>query len=129
MNSEVDIIYLVDSFGALYSEQVRYLMEKYLRYAQPYGKTVGMHAHNNQQLAFANTIEALDLAGKRLDQVLSVFFSVAGADSNPKRQELQRAFSPKLADYSSEIYGNKALFARIEDNTDVIRTRVIALGA
>jgi peptidyl-dipeptidase Dcp len=65
--------------------------------------------------SFANTIEALEVAGKRLDQVLSVFFSVAGADSNPKRQELQRAFSPKLAAYSSEIYGNKALFARIED--------------
>ncbi len=63
---------------------------------------------------FANTIEALEVAGKSLDNVLSVFFSVAGADSNEKRQELQRVFSPKLAAYSSEIYGNKALFARIE---------------
>ncbi len=64
--------------------------------------------------SFANTIEALEVAGKKLDQVLSVFYSVAGADSNDKRQELQRSFSPKLATYSSEIYGNKALFARIE---------------
>lgn len=62
---------------------------------------------------FANTIEALEAAGKRLDNVLGVFFSVAGADSNPKRQELQRTFSPKLAAYTSEVYGNKALFGRI----------------
>ncbi|SLN39881.1 Peptidyl-dipeptidase dcp [Roseovarius albus] len=64
--------------------------------------------------AFENTIEALEVAGKQLEKVLSVFFSVAGADSNPKRQELQREFSPKLAAYSSDIYGDKALFSRIE---------------
>jgi 4-hydroxy 2-oxovalerate aldolase len=65
--SEVDVIYLVDSFGALYSEQVRYLIEKYLRYAQPSGKTVAMHAHNNQQLAYANTIEAIILGANMFD--------------------------------------------------------------
>ena len=64
--------------------------------------------------SFANTIEALELAGKQLDKVLSVFFTVAGADTNSKRQELQRAFSPKLAAYSSEVYSNKALYQRIE---------------
>lgn len=63
---------------------------------------------------FANTIEALEASGKALDKVLSVFFSLAGADSNPKRLELQREFSPKLAAYSSSIYGNKALFNRIK---------------
>src|SRR6056297_1029952 len=62
----------------------------------------------------ANTIEALEASGDALDKVLSVFFTVAGADSNPRRQELQRAFGPKLAAYSSELYGNKALFARVE---------------
>ena len=63
---------------------------------------------------FANTIEALEASGDALDKVLSVFFTVAGADSNPRRQELQRAFGPKLAAYSSELYGNKVLFARVE---------------
>ncbi|MFC1907935.1 aldolase catalytic domain-containing protein [Chloroflexota bacterium] len=58
-NSEVGTIYIVDSFGALYSEQTQFLLDKYLGYAKPYGKQVGMHAHNNQQLAFANSIEAI----------------------------------------------------------------------
>jgi 4-hydroxy 2-oxovalerate aldolase len=65
--SEVNTIYLVDSFGSLYSEQIQYLMGKYLRYANSTGKQVGIHAHNNQQLAFANTIEALILGANILD--------------------------------------------------------------
>ncbi|WP_397544540.1 M3 family metallopeptidase [Roseovarius salis] len=63
---------------------------------------------------FANTVEALERAGKSLDRVLSVFFTLAGADSNPERQRLQRAFSPRLAAFASEIHANKALFRRIE---------------
>ncbi|KRS12534.1 peptidase M3 [Roseovarius atlanticus] len=70
-------------------------------------------ADNPEPPTFANTVEALEVAGERLDKVLSVFFTVAGADSNDRRQELQREFSPKLAAYSSEIYGNKVLFQRI----------------
>jgi len=50
---------VVDSFGALYAEQVEILVKKYLKYASATGKRVGIHAHNNQQLAFANTIEAI----------------------------------------------------------------------
>ena len=56
--SEVGTIYLVDSYGSLYPEQIRRLADKYLKVAEKYGKKVGIHAHNNQQLAFANTIEA-----------------------------------------------------------------------
>ena len=62
---------------------------------------------------FANTIEALEAAGTDLDKVLGVFFTVAGADSNPVREDLQRAFSPKLAAHFSDISSNKALFARV----------------
>ncbi len=66
-NSEVDTLYIVDSFGALYSEQIHLLLEKYMRYAEPAGKKVGMHTHNNQQLAFANTIEAIIKGADMLD--------------------------------------------------------------
>jgi 4-hydroxy 2-oxovalerate aldolase len=66
-NSEVGTFYIVDSFGALYSEQTQFLLEKYLSYAKSSGKQVGMHAHNNQQLAFANTIEAIVKGANMLD--------------------------------------------------------------
>ncbi|MCD7803411.1 MAG: aldolase catalytic domain-containing protein [Clostridiales bacterium] len=58
--SSVDVIYLVDSFGSFYPEQIRRLTDQYMEVADKYGKKVGIHAHNNQQLAFANTIEAMN---------------------------------------------------------------------
>ncbi len=57
--SEAQGIYLVESFGALYSEQVQYLTNKYLDFARPHGMEVGIHTHNNQQLAYANTVQAV----------------------------------------------------------------------
>ncbi|GGG80747.1 peptidyl-dipeptidase Dcp [Salipiger pallidus] len=71
-------------------------------------------ANNPEAPSFANTIEAMEGAGRDLDKVLSVFFTVAGSDSNDARQALQRDFSPKLSAHSSKISGNKVLFARID---------------
>lgn len=66
--SDVPTVYLVDSFGFLYSEQIQYLARKYIE-ALP-GKQIGVHTHNNQQLAFANTIEAIIAGVNRLDATL-----------------------------------------------------------
>jgi len=51
------IIYIVDSFGSLYQESTEFLIKKAKNILKT--KEVGMHAHNNQQLAFGNTIEAI----------------------------------------------------------------------
>jgi len=69
--SEIGTIYLVDSYGSLYPEQIRRLADKYLKVAEKYGKKVGIHAHNNQQLAFANTIEACTVGVSYLDATMS----------------------------------------------------------
>jgi len=69
--SEADCIYLVDSFGALYSEQIRALTRKYLQVAEQTGKKIGIHTHNNQQLAYANTIEALVMGASYLDATMA----------------------------------------------------------
>ena len=71
-------------------------------------------ANNPQIPSFANTIEALAATGKALHQVLSVFYTLSGVDSNAAREALMREFSPKLSAHSSEIYANKALFGRID---------------
>ncbi len=69
--SSVDVIYLVDSYGSLYPEQIRDFSFKYQKIAQKYGKAVGIHAHNNQQLAFANTIEACAYGVSYLDATMA----------------------------------------------------------
>lgn len=69
--SPADGIYIVDSYGSLYMEQIEELADRYLNMAEKYNKFVGIHAHNNQQLAFANTIAALTYGVSYLDATVS----------------------------------------------------------
>lgn len=69
--SGVDILYLVDSFGTLYSEQIRALMHKFQKFAKAGGQQLGIHTHNNCQLAYANTIEAILCGANYLDASLA----------------------------------------------------------
>lgn len=69
--SPVTALYLVDSFGAFYSEQIRDLILTYLEAFEGTGKEVGIHAHNNQQLAYANTLEGLIVGANRLDATIN----------------------------------------------------------
>ena len=55
--SKANVIYIVDSFGALYQETTEFLIKKAKSIIKT--KEIGIHAHNNQQLAFSNTIEAI----------------------------------------------------------------------
>ncbi|MFB3905867.1 MAG: aldolase catalytic domain-containing protein [Acidobacteriota bacterium] len=55
--TSIPTVYVVDSYGAMYCEDVTFLVKKY-REALP-GKTIGIHTHNNRQLAFGNTIQAI----------------------------------------------------------------------
>lgn len=68
--SSVNVIYLVDSYGSLYPLQMRQLAQRYLEAAETYGKQIGIHAHNNQQLAFANTTECAMMGVSYLDATM-----------------------------------------------------------
>ena len=61
---------IVDSFGYLYREQIDMLYSKYATAMEQSGKEIGIHAHNNMQLAFANTIEAIILGANRADATM-----------------------------------------------------------
>ena len=69
-HSPVDGIYIVDSYGNLVPEQIGRLAELYLEYGEKYNKFIGIHAHNNMQLAFANTIEAVAHGVSYLDATM-----------------------------------------------------------
>lgn len=71
-----DMVYLVDSFGYFYSEQIHYLADKYLTRLN--GKPVGIHCHDNRNLAFANTIEGIIKGINRLDATIFGIGRAAG---------------------------------------------------
>ena len=58
VHSEAEAVYVVDSFGSLYSEQIHALCDMFMECFKGTKIEVGIHAHNNRQLAFSNTIEA-----------------------------------------------------------------------
>lgn len=70
--------YIVDSYGALYPQQVARVVDVFREAAEKYGKKVGIHAHNNQQLAFANTIEAVRCGADWLDATYATMGRGAG---------------------------------------------------
>jgi len=73
---KADVVYIVDSFGALYQETVEYLVKKAKSIIR--SKEIGIHAHNNQQLAFGNTIEAIIHNANYLDATVYGIGRAAG---------------------------------------------------
>ncbi len=70
---------------------------------------------DNPQLAdFANTIDAMELAGSDLRRLQALFWHRSGTDSTPVIQELERDIGPELAKHQSAIFMNERLFARID---------------
>lgn len=63
--SKVPIFYLVDSFGSMYCEQIEKLIKKYQEFLPD--KIIGMHMHNNMQLAFSNTVTGIINNSNMLD--------------------------------------------------------------
>ena len=74
----VDVIYLVDSFGSLYPENACQLAQIYIDAVENTDKRIGFHAHNNQSLAFANTIETLSFGVSYLDATVQSLGRGAG---------------------------------------------------
>ena len=68
--SPCSTVVVVNSFGSMYGEQIAGLVERYKKALDGTGKEVGIHAHNNQELAFANTIEAIIHGANRIDATM-----------------------------------------------------------
>ncbi|MFH0947579.1 MAG: aldolase catalytic domain-containing protein [Elusimicrobiota bacterium] len=68
--------YIVDSFGALYSEDIDFFVDKFKKYLK--NKEVGVHCHNHQQLGFANTIAGIIRGANYLDGTLYGLGRAAG---------------------------------------------------
>jgi 4-hydroxy 2-oxovalerate aldolase len=76
--SNVDAVYIVDSYGSLYPEQMRNLTKKYVAMGEEYNKIIGIHAHDNMKMAYANTVEAMINGASMLDATVSCMGRGAG---------------------------------------------------
>ena len=120
-SAELDYLYLVDSFGAFYSEQVTYYLKLYKKHAPD--KELGFHAHNNQQLAFSNPQQAIIDGVNLLDATINGIGRGAGNcnlelllnflknpkfDVRPIYRVIQEHFVPLRAEIEwgfNDIYG------------------------
>ncbi|MEN8162523.1 MAG: M3 family metallopeptidase [Acidobacteriota bacterium] len=82
-----------------------------------------MQAHNAEVQAivnqaeeptFENTLEALDLAGRSLDNVRLIFLNINAANTTEGIQALAKEINPKLAGHRDDILMNEGLFARVK---------------
>lgn len=71
-------------------------------------------ANNPAAPTFDNTIVAMEKSGALLNRASSVFYNLAGSNSNPALSKIQGEMAPKMAAHSDNINLNPALFARIE---------------
>lgn len=95
--SSVDVIYIVDSYGSIYPEEMARICDLYGEYAAKYNKKLGIHAHDNQKLAFANTIECV---GDNVDYLDATYLSM-GRGAGNCAMELLLGFlkNPKYNEY------------------------------
>jgi len=89
---KAQVVYIVDSFGSLYQETTEFLIKKAKNILK--SKEVGMHAHNNQQLAFSNTIEAIIHDANYVD--CSIYGLGRGAGNCPTELMLGFLKNPKF---------------------------------
>ncbi len=81
-------------------------------------KEVEAIANNPEPATFDNTIVALERSGRTLERVDLIFGNLAGANTNPKIQEVEAAVAPKQAAHNDTIFLNGKLFARIQSLFD-----------
>ncbi len=95
--SPVDVIYIVDSYGSIYPEAMARICDIYGEYAAKYNKKLGIHAHDNQKLAFANTIECV---GDGVDYLDATYLAM-GRGAGNCAMELLLGFlkNPKYNEY------------------------------
>lgn len=83
--SPVDIIYIVDSYGSIYPEEMARVCDLFGNFAAKYNKKLGIHAHDNQKLAFANTIECV---GDGVDYLDATYLSMGRGAGNCAMENL-----------------------------------------
>ncbi len=69
---------------------------------------------NDEAPSFANTIEALEATGRRLNRITSLLFNLDECHTNDELSEIVMTITPELTRFDNQIWMNEALFARVK---------------
>lgn len=83
-NIPVSVIYVADSFGSLMPNETFNLITEF---KEKTGKDIGFHAHNNIQMAFSNSLSAIEAGAKYID--VTILGMGRGAGNLPTELFLQ----------------------------------------
>jgi peptidyl-dipeptidase Dcp len=64
--------------------------------------------------SFANTIEAMEVTGERLNIIRGIFFNLNSAETNDEMQQIAQEVAPMLSEFGNDISLNEDLFARVK---------------
>jgi len=70
-------------------------------------------ANSADEPTFDNTIVALEKAGRDLTRVSTIFYNLAGANTDPVIDETEKEIAPKMSAHSDSIYLNAKLYSRV----------------
>ena len=65
-------------------------------------------------VSFDNTVAAFDRAGRTLDRVAPVFYSLTASATSPALQAVQRALAAPMAAHDSAVHTDRAVYARLQ---------------
>ncbi len=71
-------------------------------------------ANNTNSPTFENTVASLDLCGPTYGRVGMLFSNLLGSASSDELRAVELQLAPVLAGFDTELFGNAALFARLD---------------
>jgi len=98
-------------FSLLKNEHFKPAFEKAIQWAK---SEIDLIVNNQSEPTFANTLEALEFSGKKLDRISSIFFNLNSAETNDEIQKIAQEVSPWLSDFANDIRLNEKLFQKIK---------------
>lgn len=93
-----DYVYVADSYGSLFPEMIKPLLEPLV---STNAFKVGFHAHNNLQLAFANTLEAIKSG---VDIIDSTLYGMGRGAGNLATESILAYMQQRYGDKFNVIY-------------------------
>lgn len=109
--SESTLPYGAPDFSKIKNEHFKPAMLEGIAQQQ---KAIAAIANSVEEPTFENTVVALEKSGELLNRSSTIFYALAGSNTNETIQAVEEEMAPKFAAINDEIYLNEKLFQRFK---------------